>query len=146
MRHKSGDLSERRLALAIIFFEAAFSCKRKKAEGLADTPQAISVRRQIKFEAMTKQHPPPTTESRNCPYAFGSRHLTKFTIFRLISTSRFWLRTSIKVRTMPRSGRDSERRASKTVARTESSSPGKTGLSQRNSSPPGDPRLATLER
>jgi len=66
MRPKSGDRSARRLAFAIIFFEAAFSCKRKTAAGLADIGQAISVRMQIKFEAMTKQHPSPTTQSENC--------------------------------------------------------------------------------
>jgi hypothetical protein len=63
MRPKSDDRSASRLALAIIFFEAAFSCKRKNAERLADSGQAIAVRMQIKFEAMTKQHPLPTAES-----------------------------------------------------------------------------------
>jgi hypothetical protein len=66
MRLKSGDRSARRLAFAIIFFEAAFSCKRKNAEGLADSGQAIAVRGQIQFAAMTKQHPLPTTESAIC--------------------------------------------------------------------------------
>src|ERR1044071_1700715 len=42
---------------------------------------------------------------------YGLRHFTKLTIFMLITTSRFWFSTSMNVRTIPRSGRDSERRA-----------------------------------
>ena len=46
----------------------------------------------------------------------------------------------------PRSGFDCEGTALSTVTRTDRVSPGRTGLTQRNSSPPGEPRLATLVR
>ena len=52
----------------------------------------------------------------------------------------------MSARTTPRSGLLRERLASRTVTRTVSVSSGRTGLSQRNSSIPGEPRLALLDR
>ena len=64
--------------------------------------------------------------------------------FKLITISSFWFSTSIRVRTMPRSGFDLERVASITATRMRSTSPGRTGRSQRSSSMPGEARLAFL--
>ena len=66
--------------------------------------------------------------------------------FRLITTFPSWLSTSIRVRTMPRSGFERERVASSTETRMRSTSPGRTGCSQRNSSMPGEARLASFGR
>ncbi len=52
----------------------------------------------------------------------------------------------MRVVSTPRSGLLCERRVSATVVRRVSSSPGRTGRSQRSSSTPGDPRLDTGER
>src|SRR6516162_2502627 len=70
------------------------------------------------------------------------RQAMMFTPFRLMTTSRSWFRTSHRERTTPRSGFDRERVASRTESRTLSTSPGRTGRSQRSSSMPGEPRLA----
>src|SRR5262249_22455414 len=66
--------------------------------------------------------------------------------FRLMATSPRWFSTSTSVRTMPRSGLERDRVAPRTVTRTRSTSPGRTGSSQRNSSMPGEARLAPLGR
>ena len=47
---------------------------------------------------------------------------------------------------VPRSGFERDRFASTTVTRTRSTSPGRTGRTQRNSSMPGDGRVATFDR
>src|SRR6516162_10844825 len=69
-----------------------------------------------------------------------------FIAFRLITTDRSWFSTSHRVRTTPRSGFERERVASRMESRTLSTSPGRTGRSQRSSSMPGEPRLALLGR
>src|SRR5215472_4152940 len=69
-----------------------------------------------------------------------------FIAFRLMTTSACWLSTSTRVRTMPRSGFERERVASRTVTRMLSTSPGRTGQIQRNSSMPGEPRLVVWGR
>src|SRR5271166_7194845 len=74
------------------------------------------------------------------------RQRIRFIGFKLITTSASWLSTSTRVRTMPRSGFERERLASRTVTRIRSTSPGRTGRTQRNSSMPGEPRLARLGR
>ena len=70
----------------------------------------------------------------------------KLIIFMLMTTSPSWFRVSRNEFTMPRSGLELDRRVSSTVTRTVSRSPGRTGLFQRSSSTPGEPRLATAER
>jgi hypothetical protein len=57
-----------------------------------------------------------------------------------ITASPSWLVTSASERMIPRSGLLLERRASRTVARTRSVSPGRTGFGQRTSSTPAAPR------
>jgi len=76
----------------------------------------------------------------------ASRHRNRFTAFMVITTSLLWFSTSMYERTIPRSGFERERLASRTVTRMESLSPGNTGLNQRSSSTPGEPKLATCER
>ena len=63
-----------------------------------------------------------------------------------MTTSPLWFSTSAKLCTTPCSGFERERRASVTVTRTLSTSPGRTGLTQRNSSMPGEARLDAGDR
>src|ERR1043165_901850 len=74
------------------------------------------------------------------------RQRSRFIAFIVRTVSPRWLSTAISVRTMPRSGFDRERRASVTVTRIRSVSPGRTGLIQRSSSMPGEARLGAPDR
>jgi len=56
-----------------------------------------------------------------------------------MTTSPFWFISWKRKRTTPRSGLEAEGRASRISRRTDSTSPGKTGFSQRTSSMPGEP-------
>ena len=64
----------------------------------------------------------------------------------VITTSPRWLHNSQPARIRPTLGRLAMGRESSTVRRTLSVSPGNTGLSQRSSSMPGEPRLAESSR
>ena len=74
------------------------------------------------------------------------RRAIMFIGFRLMTIFPSWFSTSISVRTMPRSGLEREGVASSTETRMRSTSPGRTGCSQRNSSMPGEARLAAFGR
>src|SRR5580704_3503513 len=74
------------------------------------------------------------------------RRAMMFMGFRLITTFPSWFSTSIRVRTMPRSGFERDGVASSTVTRMRNKSPGRTGCSQRSSSMPGEARLAAFGR
>lgn len=78
----------------------------------------------------------------------AARHLVrsrrKFIADSVSTVSPCWLNTSMSVCTIPRSGLDCEGRAETTVVRIDRLSPGRTGRVQRNSSTPGEARLATL--
>ncbi len=69
-----------------------------------------------------------------------------FTILSVITTSPAWLNTSINEVTTPRSDLDFDGVAFRTVTRTDSRSPGRTGLTQRNSSMPGEARLRDVSQ
>src|SRR3972149_7205993 len=68
----------------------------------------------------------------------GVRRAIMFTALSVITPSSAWLKTSMNDVTAPRSGFDREGVALSTVTRTDSVSPGRTGLSQRSSSTPGE--------
>src|SRR4029077_6786902 len=72
------------------------------------------------------------------------RQAMMFIAFRLMTTARSWFSASHRVWTTPRSGFDRERVASGMESRMLRTFHGRTGRSQRNSSIPGEPRLALL--
>ena len=71
----------------------------------------------------------------------GGRRENRAVASSVITTSPFWLRTSKRNLMAPRSGLLREGVMEITSTRTESSSPGRTGSTQRSSSSPGEPRL-----
>jgi len=76
----------------------------------------------------------------------GLRLAIMLTARMLSTTSALWLRTSMNEVTTPRSGLDLDGTASWMLTRTDRVSPGRTGRTQRNSSTPGEARLAHLVR